>query len=239
MSLSSITPHAASSAAAASRAGGAAAARRDAAAPQQAADVPQAGPRPWRAALTDTLAAAAATGGVDLASGAVRDALADFSGELFEALRVDSGREVGQGSGRHLQRGHAWGHHRAGDLAARIEALAATLGAAGAAGAAAVEPVPDVAAPVEAAPDITAPDIAAPVETDAEPLPAEEITPELPAPPLAASSLEASFAALWQALNPDAAGTAAADLASFLNALAERLGGGAPAPVGGLVDTTA
>jgi hypothetical protein len=231
MSLSSITPHASASAAATSRAGGAAAARRDAAALQPAADGPQAGPRPWRAALTDTLAAADATGGVDLAGGAVRDALADFSGELFDALRADSGREVGHGPGRHLQRGHAWGHYRGGDLAARIEALAATLGAGGAAP---VEPVPDAAAPAEVAPDG-----AAPAEADAEPLPAEEITTEAPPPPLAASPLEASFAALWQALNPDAADTAAADLASFLNALAERLGGSAPAPVGGLVDTTA
>ncbi|HKX95928.1 MAG TPA: hypothetical protein VJM48_14585, partial [Methylibium sp.] len=92
---------------------------------------------------------------------------------------------------------------------------------------------PDAAAPADAAADVVAP-----VGSDVEPLPADTTPTEAP-PPLAASPLEASFAALWQALNPDATDTAAADLAGFLNALADRLGGGVSAPVGGLVDTTA
>ncbi|HKX96173.1 MAG TPA: hypothetical protein VJM48_15825, partial [Methylibium sp.] len=64
MSLSSIAPLSSSSAVDRARAAGPhqAAARPDRQAAQEAAG-PQAGPRPLRSALTDTLAATAATGG--------------------------------------------------------------------------------------------------------------------------------------------------------------------------------
>jgi len=152
MSLSSITSPAASSVLPAARAGGThpVAGRRETPAPQEASGGAPAGARQLRSALSDTLAASAG-GSADLGSDAVRDALGEFTGELFDALRAEGGREVGHGPGRHLQRGHAWGHYRGGDLAARIEALAATLGAGSTAPA---EPAPPAdTAPVDAVTD--------------------------------------------------------------------------------------
>ena len=55
-----------------------------------------------------------------------REALRDFTHALLDALRESGAREVGHGPGRHLQRGHAWGHG-GGDLAQRLEALAQRL----------------------------------------------------------------------------------------------------------------
>lgn len=246
MSLSSITSPAAPALLPAARAGGAhpVAGRRETPAPQDASGAAPAGARQLRSALNDTLAASAGAG-VDLDSDAVRDALGDFTGELFDALRAEGGREVGHGPGRHLQRGHAWGHYRGGDLSARIEALAATLGAGSAAPAepappaetAPVDAVTDGAAPAATEPAATAPAEAEPVV--AEPAATEPGAAEAPAQPAVASPLEASFAALWKLLNPEAGDAAGAGLAPFLNALAERLGAGEPVSVGGLVDTTA
>jgi hypothetical protein len=236
MSLSSITSPAASSVLPAARAGGAhpVAGRRETPASQDASGGAPAGARQLRSALSDTLAATAG-GSADLGSDAVRDALGDFTGELFDALRAEGGREVGHGPGRHLQRGHAWGHYRGGDLAARIEALAATLGAGSTAPA---EPAPPAdTAPVDAVTDGVVQ--AAPEPATTEPAETAPSAAEAPAQPAVASPLEASFAALWQALNPEAGDAAGADLAQFLNALAERLGAGEPVSVGGLVDTTA
>lgn len=239
MSLSSITSPAASSVLPAARAGGThpVAGRRETPAPQEASGGAPAGARQLRSALSDTLAATAG-GSADLGSDAVRDALGDFTGELFDALRAEGGREVGHGPGRHLQRGHAWGHYRGGDLAARIEALAATLGAGSTAPA---EPAPPAdTAPVDAVTDGVTPAAPEPATTEpAEPAETAPSAAEAPAQPAVASPLEASFAALWQALNPEAGDAAGADLAQFLNALAERLGAGEPVSVGGLVDTTA
>lgn len=235
MSLSSIAPSASPSTFPAARTGGAhrAAERHDARAAQEAGGGSKVGPRQLHGALTDTLAATAAGASIDLQSDAVRDALGDFTGELFDALRAEGGREVGHGPGRHLQRGHAWGHDRGGALAERIDALAARLGAGSTPPA---EPAPIETLSVEATPDGAAQAAVEPVVADAAPALAEVATP-----PAAASSLETSFAALWQALNSGAGDAAGADLAGFLNALAERLRGGGDdlPPVGSLVDITA
>ncbi|HSV70479.1 MAG TPA: hypothetical protein VLI72_10220 [Methylibium sp.] len=192
---------------------------------------PRHGPQALRTALQDVVGEIA---GADAArSEASANALHDFTGALSEALRTEGGREVGHGPGRHVQRGYAWGRQGGGDLAQRIEALATRLAGAAAPGEAVTADAADapVAAPTDA-PPVT--DTA--VDTPAAPL------ADAAAVPTAPSALEASFAALWQTLQPTAtAGTdgTAVDLIGFLHTLAQRLGAAAAPAVGSLVDTTA
>lgn len=214
---------------------------------------PVSSPRHGVGAFASTLEATVTEwAGTDaVASSAAREALGDFRAALFETLQGEGGREVGHGPGRHLQRGHAYGRQGDTDLAGRIEALATQLSSSDASVTESAEAVTTATGEgIESTPremdNVNASeslanegpaletglneDFDANMVADA----SEEVVLPVPSP------LTASFAALWQALQPVGSETPVPDLSSFLHDLAGRLGATLPMPtLGTLVDAIA
>lgn len=180
----------------------------------------------------------------------LRDALKGFAEALFDGLRdvASEGRDAG-GCGHH-GRGHGWGRGGMSRLADRIEALAQKLAAAATPAAPKTEPAP--AAPVAASETPATPATTEPAATTTTTTTATTATTtdtvqadKAKAVATAApSGLEASFATLWHALNPDRLQEQGglSDLLAFLHRLADRLDGersGGDGSTGLLVDTVA
>ena len=187
-------------------------------------------------------------------SGDARAALHDFTRELFDALRPTGPADGGPG--RH-GRGFAWGRTSLGDIAQRLEALAASLAAPAAAAPPSTDAAPasdatgsgaapagDVAASSDAPATDASPSSDAPSSTDA---PSSADPAAMPTPAATTDSpLLAAFRRLVATSSgaaPDAvSATAASDqLAALLQRIAQSLSdtGSETSVVGSLVDLSA